>query len=109
MNEQQYRDAAEKHGLQPISFHPPEPPEGLQGCTGIARVGLCIRCDRLYIGGPQIAPQAKRAGTQGVYACAEQVIGGVHVASVSRDSGVDLSLSNGGEHITTPAIEGVPA
>lgn len=109
MTEQQYREAVELHGLQPIPFHPPEPPPGLQGCTGIARVGLCIRCDRLYIGGPQIAPQAKRNGTQGVYACPEQVIGGVHVASVAASAQCAQTAIHGGEGNATPAHRGVPA
>lgn len=108
MTEQQYRDAAEKHGLQPISFNPPAPPTGLQGCTGIARVGICVRCDRLYISGHQIAPQAKRNGAQGVYACAEQVIGGVHVTSIPPIQVADQNLAVGGEVVTTPANEGSP-
>ena len=50
----------------------------LAGCTGIARVGICIRCERLYIGGPQIAPLAKRES--GVYRCIEFVSNGQRLA-----------------------------
>ena len=50
----------------------------LAGCTGIARVGICIRCERLYVGGPQIAPLAKRES--GVYRCIEFVSNGQRLA-----------------------------
>ena len=109
MTEQQFKDAALALGLQPMPFHPPEPPPGLQGCTGIARVGLCIRCDRLYIGGPQIRPEAKRTGTTGAYACSEQWIGGVHVGSVAATDPAAQTAVFGGDCNASPAIEGVSA
>lgn len=51
---------------QRIAFEQPGIVPGLQGCSGIAPLGLCIRCDRLYQPGPQIRAQAKR-NALGVY------------------------------------------
>jgi sorbitol-specific phosphotransferase system component IIBC len=108
MTEQQFKDAARDNSLQPMPFHPPEPPSGLQGCTGIARVGLCIRCDRLGIPGEQIAPQAKR-GPLGVYACVEQWIGGVHVGSVAATDPAEKTAVCGGVATDSTLTKGVSA
>ena len=63
---------------QRISFAQVPQIAGLDGCSGVARLGLCIRCDRLYQAGHQISPAAER-GPLGVYICAHQVINGVPV------------------------------
>jgi hypothetical protein len=60
-------------GPQRIAFATPDVVPGLKGCSGVARLGLCIRCDRLYQPGVQIAAQAVRV--MGVYECINQVIG----------------------------------
>jgi hypothetical protein len=75
-------------GTKPISFALPTTP-GIKACTGVARVGVCVQCDRLYLAGEAITPQARR-GEGGVYRCSEQVIDGVHVGSVDP--------ANGGAH-----------
>ena len=63
---------------QKISFAQVPQIEGLDGCSGVARLGLCIRCDRLYRAGRQISPAAVR-GPRGAYECEELVINGVAV------------------------------
>ena len=68
-------------GAVAVRFSGPDPINAaplLAGCTGIARVGICIRCERLYIGGPQIAPLAKRES--GLYRCIEFVSNGQRLA-----------------------------
>ena len=50
----------------------------------MARVGICVRCDRLYIGGPQIAPLARREN--GVYHCIEFVSNGQRLADNPKES-----------------------
>ena len=67
---------------QRMPFERPGTVPGLDGCTGVAGRGLCIRCDRLYQPGHQIAPEVRR-GDGGVYVCPNQVVGGVHVCSVN--------------------------
>jgi len=80
---------------QRIPFEPPGVIPGLDGCTGIARLGICIRCDRLTQPGHQISPAAKR-GALGVYECSNQVIGGVHVCSVDpADEGAHPQFGRG--------------
>ena len=81
--------------IQAIAFDPPGIVPGLDGCTGVARLGLCIRCDRLYQPGHQIAPEAKR-GALGLYGCGNQVVDGVHVGSVPREQGVAQAFCLGG-------------
>jgi hypothetical protein len=93
--------------LQRIPFDPPGVIRGLDGCTGIARLGLCIRCDRLTQPGHQISPAAKR-GALGVYECSNQVIGGVHVTTVPDSGGVSPSCSLGGVSAASHANKGVP-
>ena len=53
---------------------------GLRGCSGVARLGIFIKCDRLYIGGVQMRAAAVR-DANGVYSCANQVIDGAHVGA----------------------------
>jgi hypothetical protein len=89
---------------QRIAFEQPGIVPGLQGCSGIARLGLCIRCDRLYQPGPQIHAAAKRV--LGLYECGNQVVGGVHVTSIPRESGAAQTVKQGGEVVTTPANGG---
>ena len=93
---------------QQITFNTPPQRPGLAGCTGVARVGICIRCDRLYQRGDHIAPAAVRP-RGGVYVCANQVIDGVHVTSVPPVQGVDQSQHVGGVNAAIPATEGVRA
>lgn len=93
---------------QPIRFAVPAPTPGLSACTGIARLTLCIRCDRLYASGPSIAPAAVR-GVGGVYSCADQVVDGVHIATVGHGAAGHLSPAVGGGCSADPADTGAPA
>ena len=95
------------NGAGPVAF-PAEPwraAEPLAGCTGVRGIGICIICDRLPQGGPQIHPKAKR-GPDGVYRCGDQVVGGVHVGSVADESADDKHQGCGGVSTATPAYEG---
>jgi hypothetical protein len=93
---------------QTVTFATPPQRPGLAGCTGVARVGICICCDRLYQRGDQIAPKAVRP-KGGVYSCRNQVIDGVHVTNVAPIQGVDKAANCGGVDAATPVTEGVRA
>jgi hypothetical protein len=100
------RQALERMGHQAISFAPPSVDPGhLAGCSGIARLGLCIRCDRLPQPGPQIRAQAKR-NALGVYECSKQVVGGVHVTSIPPESGIAQTANVGGAVVAIPSTKG---
>lgn len=91
---------------QPIRLVMPINPD-VPGCTGIARLGICIRCDRLHLAGGPIKPRAQR-GSGGVYECPDQVVDGKHVTSIPRESGIEQSATLGGMRTAIPANEGCP-
>jgi len=92
---------------QPIAFDTPGIVPDLKGCSGIARLGLCVRCDRLYQAGEQMHPIAKR-GAGGVYSCGKQVVGGVHVTSITTYSRGGQSAKCGGEVVAIHSNAGDP-